>query len=690
MARVITANRELQNIQDLIDRGLHLADPFYFGVPTSPVTSRCNAAYSDLVLCDPTGSGFTITLPPITASDIGRFVTVCNYTSSTNTIVVRCEDDDATISGQVADTFKVGYTRKTYLAVKTDLWVVMFGLLGCGDTIAPRLTINSPDRDEIVDGYVIINFDVTDSGDVQQDTIDAYVNDAWVIEDGVIDEPLWGGTITSITDGYRVNLLKATELPDGDYTVRVLAEDACENLLDNEWDFIIDDTPPYLENEFPDDGTTTTYDTAVYVNIKDDGVGVDQSTIDAYVNGVIAYTGSSFVSPYDGDDSDCYAISGGYHINIDTDLYFYSSEIRIVARDDGGTQMDDSWEFTVDPTELTEHVNSNSIAVAVQDRILCSISSGYDLNIYYRADDAYGPWILEETFESLWSSGTVGIDVDGDTIVCACTATPNIKVYVKSGGSWSLQQSFNASPSASYGPNVAIYGDRIFVGEEEYDSAPFTDIGRVHVYLRSGGTWSINTYVNSPSNNSYAHFGTGVDANSNGYLALGGFGCEDPNTNDGGISLAKPTVSVVDTEFGNISRGLGTNCAIDCRGGMWGAGACLYDDYGDAVFINGSDTYKYEGKFWMNGSALGDPHTCIKVSFPYFIVQWVPDGESVPTKMFIYEKDSPGNDWDSSFSLLKRYDIADLTQSRSNSGMDVWNTTLAYIADGNLYVTTFV
>ena len=55
---------------------------------TTTKTGTYTAAFGETVRCDPSGGGFTVTLPTPTADDVGRSLRIKNITSSTNTITV--------------------------------------------------------------------------------------------------------------------------------------------------------------------------------------------------------------------------------------------------------------------------------------------------------------------------------------------------------------------------------------------------------------------------------------------------------------------------------------------------------------------------------------------------------------------------------------------------------------------------
>lgn len=93
-----------------------------FGTPTDLKTTNCFAAYGDIVLCDPTSTSFTVTLPEITAQDVGRHVTVKNYSTSTNAIYVKGKGSD-TIDLLTSIFLVWPYQCRTFVVRRTGEWI---------------------------------------------------------------------------------------------------------------------------------------------------------------------------------------------------------------------------------------------------------------------------------------------------------------------------------------------------------------------------------------------------------------------------------------------------------------------------------------------------------------------------------------------------------------------------------------
>ncbi len=74
---------------------------------TAVQTGTYNAAVGELVLCDPSGAGFTVNLPAASGNS-GRHVWVKNTTSSTNTITIDGSGAE-TIDGATTTTITTGF-----------------------------------------------------------------------------------------------------------------------------------------------------------------------------------------------------------------------------------------------------------------------------------------------------------------------------------------------------------------------------------------------------------------------------------------------------------------------------------------------------------------------------------------------------------------------------------------------------
>lgn len=91
-------------------------------MPTAVLTMDYTARVNEIVLCDPTSAGFTVTLPAA-AKCKGQKITVKNQTSSTNTITI-ATDDQAEIDGAATASIASGYEAMTLVSDGSDWWTL--------------------------------------------------------------------------------------------------------------------------------------------------------------------------------------------------------------------------------------------------------------------------------------------------------------------------------------------------------------------------------------------------------------------------------------------------------------------------------------------------------------------------------------------------------------------------------------
>jgi len=89
---------------------------------TESKTGVYTAAFGEVVRCDPSGGGFTITLPAA-AGGTGKVVIVKNTTSSTNTITIDGNGAE-TIDGQASVTIAEGYKSLTFVSYGSEWGII--------------------------------------------------------------------------------------------------------------------------------------------------------------------------------------------------------------------------------------------------------------------------------------------------------------------------------------------------------------------------------------------------------------------------------------------------------------------------------------------------------------------------------------------------------------------------------------
>lgn len=120
------------------------------------------------------------------------------------------------------------------------------------------------------------------------------------------------------------------------------------------------------------------------------------------------------------------------------------------------------------------------------------------VRVYVRSGDTWaqqGP-VLFASDQTNGAFFGFDVDIDHDTIVAAADGADAAYVFVRSGGSWSEQQKLLPDGvggfSGFFAMSVAVSGDTIVAGDW-LNSDPILQAGAVHVFARSGATWSLQT-----------------------------------------------------------------------------------------------------------------------------------------------------------------------------------------------------
>jgi hypothetical protein len=91
---------------------------------TSSKTSAYSAQFGEIVLCDCTGGGFTVTLPNITSGDVGKWVIVKKHVLSANVLVIDGNGSDV-IDGTTTQNMAGQFAANLFVAISTTQWAMM-------------------------------------------------------------------------------------------------------------------------------------------------------------------------------------------------------------------------------------------------------------------------------------------------------------------------------------------------------------------------------------------------------------------------------------------------------------------------------------------------------------------------------------------------------------------------------------
>lgn len=175
---------------------------------------------------------------------------------------------------------------------------------------------------------------------------------------------------------------------------------------------------PFLANKYPDSYGVSP-NVSVSVNLLPLSGYINTNTIDAYVDGSLAFSGpSTFIVPYNGPSSSLAPISidsyDGYHLVLDRatdfDIGTYHT-VRITCQDSYGTSLDQSWPFSIH--NMVESLDQGPYEITFDVTFSVPMNEDSDLTgpaNYVFNDGAYTRKIdiLSPTMVRLWTELVYG------------------------------------------------------------------------------------------------------------------------------------------------------------------------------------------------------------------------------------------------------------------------------------------
>lgn len=154
-----------------------------------------------------------------------------------------------------------------------------------------------------------------------------------------------------------------------------------------------------------------------------------------------------------------------------------------------------------------------------------------------------GTWIEKQKLSSdAPANGAefgLAVAIDEDTIAVTEPGRSNggyVHVYTRSGDTWSVQQRFAGSDTAVgdyFGSDVSVSGDNLVVGAPSDDDNG-SAAGTAFVFTRTGGTWSQQQKIQHTSPSANDRFGTKVCIDGSGdTLISGSAGFDDTYSDEG-------------------------------------------------------------------------------------------------------------------------------------------------------------
>ena len=245
----------------------------------------------------------------------------------------------------------------------------------------------------------------------------------------------------------------------------------------------------------------------------------------------------------------------------------------------------------------------------------------------------FGQWNQQHAFAQDYSleqrltlpDGTPVVAIDGDTAVVGMRSEADpaigtsrtvgaVFVYTRVGGGWTLQQQIrHPEPRLGdyFGTAVDISGDTLVVGAEQGGIVPSLP-GKVYVYSRTGGVWSLAaTYSPSAATGDYDRFGVSVVIEGDTIAAGAVFGDTSAGANRGAVYVIQRTGSTwgpaqqivgpdsAANDFFGVSIGLaGSTMCVGARNAAPGGAAYM--------FVRSGATWTLQQKLTRPSGVTGD------------------------------------------------------------------------------------
>lgn len=207
-------------------------------------------------------------------------------------------------------------------------------------------------------------------------------------------------------------------------------------------------------------------------------------------------------------------------------------------------------------------------------------------------------------------------DVDDGTLVVGAYSADTVGaayVFKREGGAWVEKQKLagsDASVGSIFGFKVAASAGTIAVSAREQDNGPGNANGAVYVFTESAGVWSEQQKIEDPEPTHNDDFGDFISL-SGDYLAIGCFRRDPPSqSNSGKVYVFKREGGVWSLDatlgYGDDGSYFGYDLAID-RAGALIVGA--YRETVGAPLEGAAYLYRSDGSGWVLESVLYTPDT---------------------------------------------------------------------------------
>lgn len=180
-----------------------------------------------------------------------------------------------------------------------------------------------------------------------------------------------------------------------------------------------------------------------------------------------------------------------------------------------------------------------------------------------------------------------------------------------SGPNFTLQQSFTGSDTVSsdyFGRVVAISGDTIAVGAWGKTVGGYSQAGSVYVFTRSGSTWTEQQIIDNPNPATGQVFGAALDVDGD-TLAIGEWNNDDAGSNAGKVHVYKRSGSTwsLEQSFSGSNTVAGDNFGRSLQ--LDGDNLIVGAKFADDTYSSEGEAYVFtrSGTVWTEQQRLTNP-----------------------------------------------------------------------------------
>jgi hypothetical protein len=168
--------------------------------------------------------------------------------------------------------------------------------------------------------------------------------------------------------------------------------------------------------------------------------------------------------------------------------------------------------FTITPTTTEAYAGTFSITFSATDGVNGAVTAASAFTLVFTVD-----WSSISQQQKIIGGGATAVAIDGNTAAFSDWSNSQVKIYTRSGTTWSLEDTVTVTGGNSQyigdNDNIRISGDTIVAGASRYDTSnPYSsNEGCAYVFTRSGTTWSQQAQLTASDAGPSDYFGTSVD-----------------------------------------------------------------------------------------------------------------------------------------------------------------------------------